>query len=71
MNPMLTDYQRHYIEAHKSANEAIKQLNKFGEHFSQLGDYDKKKLFEQIIAEQGVPDELRTALHYLFFETLN
>ena len=53
MNPLLDDYQRHYIEAHKSALEAIKQINIFNEHFSQLCNNDKKQLFEQIIAEQA------------------
>ena len=56
MNPLLNDYQYHYTEAHKSANEVIKQLKIFGEHYSQLYDNDKRKLFEQIIAERGLPE---------------
>ena len=71
MNPMLTDYQRHYIEAHKSGNEAIKHLNNFREHFLQLGDIDKKQLFQKIIAEQILPDELKQLLNNLLFGTQN
>ena len=36
MNPMLNDHERNYVEAHNSANEVIKQLNKFYEHYSKL-----------------------------------
>lgn len=53
MNPLLPDYQRHYIEARKSAHEAIQQIDIFHEHFLQLSDNDKKQLFEQIIAERA------------------
>ena len=71
MNPMLSEYDRHYLEAFKSANEAIAHLNKFGKHYSKLYDYDKKRLFQQVVADQAVPEVLRPILHYLRFGTMN
>lgn len=71
MNPILTDYQRHIAEAHKSANEAIKHLNEFGKHFSQLSDNDKRELFQIIITEQALPDNVRNTLNYMFFGIQN
>ena len=70
MNPLLNEYQRHYIEAQKSAHEAIEQLNTFGEHFSHLTDNDKRQLFNQIIDEQVRTSLLRSAMHYLCFQNL-
>ncbi len=69
MNPLLNEYQCHYIEAQKSAHEAIKQLNTFEEHFGHLTHNDQIQLFNQIIAEQ-VSALLRSAMHYLCFQNL-
>lgn len=70
MNPLLNEYQRHYIEAQKSAHEAINQLISFGENFSCLTDNDKMQLFNQIIDEHGRNELLRSVVHYFCFGTL-
>lgn len=56
MNPLLNEYERHYVEAHKNALKAIKHINSFREHYVQLYDNDKKQLFEQIITELALRD---------------
>ena len=70
MNPMLNDYERNYVEAHNSANEVIKQLNKFYEHYSKLADSDKNRLFQQVITEQVATKIPQPVLNYLFKGTL-
>ena len=67
MNPALTAYHQHYIEARKSANEAIKHMNDFGEHFSQLSYEDRNTLFQQIIADQAISETKKQILHILFY----
>lgn len=66
MNPLLNDYQRHYIEAYKSAHEAIQKLNEFGEHFSHLCVNDKNRLFAQLMAEQFTA-YVRAQFNLMFF----
>ena len=70
MNPLLNEYERHYIEAHKSAHEAIKQLNTFGEHYSQLSDNDKRKLFEQVIVEKSLSDYFAQLWQFICYRVL-
>lgn len=71
MNFLMNEYQRHYVEAHNSINEAIKQLKKFEEHFPQLGENDKKELLQQVMTEQVAPDWFQLLINCIFYGTPN
>ena len=71
MNPILNEYQQHYVKAYHIANESIKQLNKFVEHFSRLGDNDKKELLQKVMTEQVVPDWFQMIINCILYGTPN
>lgn len=71
MNFLMNEYQQHYIEAHNSANEAIKQLKRFAEHITQLSENDKKQLLQQVMTEQVVPDWFQSIINCILYGTPN